>query len=207
MIVERELKPYGIVNDSLPAYATYGVDPRFNIHDPLVRENRDYHTLTWEQRAVNLDTVEVPAGKVVTGVRFRVINGALTLQVRGTDFDFDVGILINTENSAWYTSTKSTRAEIILEQPDISTSTKEKSIPFALSDRFIKFQPTDRFKDIAQTTIPFIDAQLVESHNPTLLSGIGLYYKGTPGYGGFIAPKILNYNFAPHIKEPTLNSF
>lgn len=167
-----------------------------------MRENRDYHTLTWEERAVNLDTVEVPAGKVVTGVRFRVINGALTLQVRGTDFDFDVGILINTENSNWYTSTKRTRTEILLDQPDISTNSREKSIPFALPDRYIKFQPTDRYKDIAQTAVPFIDAQLVESHNPSLISGVGLYYKGRQGYGGFIAPKLLNYNFAPHIKEP-----
>lgn len=201
LVVERDLRPYGTVDDSLPAYATYGNDPNFNIHDALVHENRDYHTLTWDKRSVNLDTFVLPAGKVVTGVRFRVVAGALTLQVRGTDFDFALGILINTENSGWYMSTKGNRTELLLEEPDISTNAKEKSIPFSLPDRFIKFGPTDRHKDISQTTVPFIDAQLVESHAPTLLSGVGLYYKGTPGYGGFIAPKILNYNFASHLTD------
>lgn len=201
LVVERELKPFGLVNATSPAWASYGTGGYFSIADPQVRDGVDYHTLTWENRSVNLDTVEVPAGKVVTGVRFRVINGAITLQVRATDFDFTAGRLINLDSSFWYVSPQKVRTELILENPDVPINSKDKSIPSILPDRFVKFGPSDKYKDVAQTTVPFIDSQLVESHNPGPLSGVGLYHKGFIGYGGFIAPKILNYNFSPHIVE------
>lgn len=199
MIVERELKPYATLNVSNPTWHMWSKVDYFHIHDALVREGIDYHTLTWENRSINLDTVEVPSGKVVTGVRFRVVNGAITLQVRGTDFDFISGRLKNVENSVWYASEVKERTEIPLDSLDVPTLTPEKSIPYILKDHYVKFGPTDKFKDLAQTTIPFVDSQLVESHNPMPLSGVGLYYKTFPQFGGFIAPKILNYNFGPHI--------
>lgn len=202
LVVERELKPFGLVNSSNPAWASYGSGGYFSLHDPQIREGLDYHTLTWANRTVNLDTVEVPAGKLVTGVRFRVIDGAISLQVRATDFDFSSGRLTNVDNSFWYTAPRKIRTELVLENPDVPTNSRDKSIPTILVDRFIKFGPSDKYKDIAQTTVPFIDSQLVESPNPGPLSGVGLYHKGFPGYGGFIAPKILNYNFSPHIIEP-----
>lgn len=155
-----------------------------------------------ENRSVNLDTVEVPAGKIVTGVRFRVFDGALTLQVRATDFDFASGRLMNFENNSWYASPVITRTELILDKPDVPTKAEEQSIPSILVDRFVRFGPSDKHKDVAQTTVPFIDSQLVESHKPGPLSGVGLHHKGYTGYGGFIAPKIMNYNFSPHIVEP-----
>lgn len=189
------------MNATSPAWASYGTGGYFSLHDPQIRNGIDYHTLTWQNRSVNLDTVEIPAGKVVTGVRFRVVDGALQLQVRATDFDFTAGRLTNVDNSFWYTSPRKQRTELVLEHPDVPTLSPAKSIPSILPDRFIKFGPSDKYKDIAQTTIPFIDSQLVESHNPGPLSGVGLFHKGYPGYGGFIAPKILNYNFSPHIVE------
>lgn len=123
----------------------------------------------------------MPVGKVVTGVRMRVVDGAITLQVRGTDFDFTTGRLKNLGSSFWYVSHKKDRTEIPLDNLDIPTLTPEKSILNILKDRFLKFGPTDKFKDLSQTTIPYIDSQLVESHNPTALSGVGLYYKSFPG--------------------------
>jgi len=41
-----------------------------------------------------------------------------------------------------------------------------------------------------QTTIPFIDAQPVAPSTGTWLSGVGLYHKGSPGYGGFVGVMI-----------------
>ncbi|XP_055324696.1 uncharacterized protein LOC129579082 isoform X2 [Sitodiplosis mosellana] len=199
MIVERELKPYAALNVTNPTWHMWSKVDYFHIHDALVREGIDYHTMTWENRSINLDTVEVPSGKVVTGCRFRVVNGVITLQVRATDFDFISGRLKNLESSFWYVSEAKERTQIPLDNLDVPTLTPEKSIPNILKDRYITFGPTDKFKDLSQTTIPFIDSQLVESHNPMPLSGVGLYYKTFPGYGGFIAPKILNYNFGPHI--------
>lgn len=43
-------------------------------------------------------------------------------------------------------------------------------------------------------TVPFIDTQGVEASDPKPLSGAGIYYKSSPGYGGFIAPLIVLYD-------------
>lgn len=177
----------------------------FSIEDPMVMDGIDYHTLSWQNRTVNLDTVVVPEGKVVTGVRFRVIDGVLTLQVRATEFDFATGKLRNLANSFWFAASAKDRTELILEHPDIPIETKAKSIPNIQPNKFIRFGPSDIVKDAAQTTVPFIDAQLVEPPNPAPLSGVGLYYKTFESSGGFIAPKLITYNFAPHITAPTVD--
>lgn len=200
LIVERELQPYAHLNASSPTWHTYSTLNYFDVHGANVREGIDYFTLTWENRTLNLDTVELPAGKVVTGVRFQVRNGAIGLEVLGTDFDLTTGQLKNLEASHWFgQSTTVMHEEIPLDNLDVPILTPEKSIPHSIPNGSVKFGPSDKFKDLSQTTIPFIDAQLVESNNPIALSGVGLYYKSFPGYGGFVAPKVLNYNFAPHI--------
>lgn len=199
VVTERDLRPYGTLDTSTPTWHSYNSVDYFHIRDARVFEGVDYHTLTWENRSINLDTVEIPTGKVVTGVRFRVIESAITLQVRATDFDFISGRLINLERSSWYASDKRNRTEVEMISKDVPILTPEKSIPNIQPNLYMKFGPTDKIKDLAQTTIPYVDAQLVEPHNPVPLSGIGLYYKAFGEYGGFIAPKILNYNMGPHI--------
>lgn len=56
---------------------------------------------------------------------------------------------------------------------------------------FIKFQLTDFKKDAAQTVVPYIDVQTVSTNPATPLQGIGIYYKGTKGFGGFVGLKLL----------------
>lgn len=200
LIVERELQPYAHLNSTAPTWNSYTALNYFDVHRADVREGIDYFTLSWENRTINLDTIEVPAGKVVTGVRFRVHGNSIGLEVRGTDFDLTSGQLKNIEQSQWYRPAPNvTYEEIPLDNLDVPILSPEKSIPSPLPGRFVRFGPTDKFKDLAQTTIPFIDAQLVEPNNPIALSGVGLYYKSVFGYGGFVGPKLLNYNFAPHI--------
>lgn len=199
VVTDRELRPYGTLDTTTPTWNSYSSVNYFNVHDSHVREGIDFHTLNWENRTINLDTVEVPTGKVVTGVRFRIVDDTITLQVRATEFDFITGRLTNLERSTWYINDKKNRTEINLDNLDVPILTPEKSIPNIQPNLYVKFGPTDKFKDLAQTTIPYIDAQLVESHNAVPLGGVGLLYKAFSGYGGFIAPKILNYNLAPHI--------
>jgi hypothetical protein len=68
------------------------------------------------------------------------------------------------------------------------------------TNRYVQFVNTDYYKDAGQTTVPFFDAQPVESAEPVPLSGIGIYHKGRNGSGGFIAPRIFTYNFATHLQ-------
>lgn len=66
-------------------------------------------------------------------------------------------------------------------------------------------------RDAAQTTVPFFDAQPVESLQAVPLSGAGIFHKGQNHFGGFIAPKIITYDFGKHLQsafpenEPAVN--
>lgn len=99
IVGESTLLPYGKLNQTI-VYETgasnannrYVGHPEFSIDSPGVRNGVDYHTLSYNKRKINLDTVFAPAGKVVTGVRFHALNdGTLTIQIRTTDFDYETG--------------------------------------------------------------------------------------------------------------------
>lgn len=99
IIGESTLLPYGKLNATIThengefnANNRYHGHPEFSIDSPGVRNGVDYHTLTYQKRSINLDFALAPAGKIVTGVRFHVLDdGALTLQIRATDFDYITG--------------------------------------------------------------------------------------------------------------------
>lgn len=67
----------------------------------------------------------------------------------------------------------------------VSTKSSVLSIPYPSDNQFIEFTNTGFVQDAAQRTVPFIDIQDVVSDPPVPLSGIGIYYKGQDGYGGF----------------------
>lgn len=104
------------------------------------------------------------------------------------------GRLKNLDKSIWMSSEEKPRNEILLDQPDLPTRAIKPLEPDWTQNQFIKFGPSDRDKDAGQVTIPFLDGTFVEG-NPTLLSGVGLYYKGQPHFGGFIAPYLLAFDF------------
>lgn len=97
------------------------------------------------------------------------------------------------------------RAQVNMRRPDIPTRTREPSRAMSNSNSFIKFTHSDVNKDLAQTTVPFLDAQDVVTDPPMPLQGVGIYYKGQSGYGGFVAPKIFTFDFGPFIKANQQN--
>lgn len=186
----------------------YQADPRRNVifsnfrrTDPGIIDGIDYHTLSWQNRSVNLDTVVVPRGCVVTGVRFVVEREYLGIEVRSTKFDFNSGTLL--DDNEWISKGYVDRTNLQLDRPEpnryYDMYGAYMSIPDFTPNKFIKFRPSDADKDAGQTTVPFIDTQLVRPKNLTPLSGIGIYYKGKPGLGGFIAPSIIVYDMSSHI--------
>lgn len=42
---------------------------KFDPKDPGVKDGVDYHQLTYERRAIDLDELDSPAGHILTGVR------------------------------------------------------------------------------------------------------------------------------------------
>lgn len=206
-IAERTLLPYGQAETTSehsfyePWKSSYEF---FNIDDSDIEENVDYFTLTYENRSINLDVVSVPKGFLVTGVRFRVeINtGHIILEVRATPFDFITGKLKDLTDSMWMSNPNCGQTEIVLHRPSnpLFHSNNLSQINNT-TNAFIKFGPTDYWNDVMQLTVPFIDTQRVEPYNPVALSGAGLYHKTISGSGGFIAPKLIVYDFESYILD------
>lgn len=90
--------------------------------------------------------------------------------------------------------------ELKLEKPDIPIRAESRAIPDSRSNQFLHFQPTDLEKDAGQTTIPFLDIQPIVPKPPVPLAGAGIFHKGQTGSGGFIALKLITYNFSRHLE-------
>lgn len=205
-IAERTLLPYGQAETTSdhsfyePWKSSYEF---FNVDDTNIEENVDYYALTYENRSINLDMVTVPKDSVVTGVRFRITQtGHITMDVRATSFDFITGKLKDLTNSMWISNPNCGQTEIPLYRPSnplnhANNISQINNTPNA----FIKFGPTDYWNDVMQLTVPFIDTQRVEPYNPIALSGAGLIHKSISGSGGFIAPKLIVYDFSSYILD------
>lgn len=223
VISERKLLAYGRLKPTNNYfhfnYPTWKrAHPKVKLNDPEARDGIDYHTLTYENRSINFDTVTVPQGHVVTGVRFGLHNGHLRLEVRATEFDFETGTLMNLENSTWYANENGGKYEIVLKKAK-PIGLHGTPIMNTILDSYVQFTPSDKEADAAQTIVPFLDTAKVEPIQPVPLSGLGLYYKGKlirnvianrsidnnnglhsiftgkPGHSGVIAPKLIVYNF------------
>lgn len=204
-ISERKLLSYGRLKptnnyfySNFPSWKL--AHPKFKIADKDVHEGIDYHTLTFENRSINFDTITVPENCVVTGVRFQLHNGHIRLEVRGTEFDFETGTLFNLENSTWFANHDTGKHKIILNKAR-PIGLIGRPIINIIPDSYIEFSPSDIDADAAQSIVPFIETSKVEPIIPTILSGVGLIYKGKPGYSGVISPKILVYDFAPLFRK------
>lgn len=200
-ISERTLTAYGQVSkkDNSPLDLTPAT--AFRLTDAGVTEGIDYHTLNYQNRSLELDVLEAPKDHVVTGVRFVLRPcGKLALEIRATKFDFSTGRLdLNAGAGLWVTNDNKDKTELQLERPDVPIRALSKSVPDLRANQFVRFQPTDRVADVAQSTVPFVDIQKVEPHHPVPLAGLGLYHKGQPLFGGYVAPKVVTYNYGPHV--------
>lgn len=189
---------------------SYSTDPGadevyqdFNRTDDGIGDGVDYHKLSWQNRSINLATVSVPQGSVITGIRFTVLKEHLNFEIQSTRFDFNKGLLYG--RSEWIANKNERRSVLLIDRPEpsypirINADICERSIPDFTPNKFIKFRPSDPDKDVGQTTVPFIDTQMVRPKELTLLSGVSLYYKGRPGYGGFIAPKLTVYDMSKYL--------
>lgn len=195
-ISQRTLLPYGETDGNEQntwKWANYQFSPK----DSSAVDGVDYFTLTHDQRAINLDELVVPQGKLVTGVRFFHQNGHIVLQIRATDFNYFLGRLTNLDYTPWVTNLDGGQHELVIEHPGIPTDAMlDVNLPTKYEkNSFIKFGPTDFEIDIGQTTVPFIETVSLESKHPVILSGIGLVHKGQATSGGVIAPKLISYDF------------
>lgn len=190
-IEERILLPDGrVANDS--------ADWLSNLHpssDHLEIDHPEIFTLTYENRSLILNDVSGSSDELVTGVRFvRSINGQLQLEVRFTYYDRLTGQLDTLSDSTW-------KANNFYEPKKID-SIAFGNVPSAYQalqsdiirdkeSQFIEFGPTSVEKDLAQHTVPFIEAMPVLPYEPAAFSAVGLYLKSQSGSGGIVAPRVI----------------
>lgn len=74
----------------------------YSLLDRKIYRGQDYHVLTWEKRAMDLDDLVADAGHVVTGVRFKEIGSHLNFEIYVSPFDFVSGRLLEPKaRSIW----------------------------------------------------------------------------------------------------------
>lgn len=202
-VQEGKLLPNGIINSSTVDWVPVS---DYTILDKGIKNGKDYHTINWQSRHVDLDELKSPKDHVVTGVRFRMIGRHMNLQIRVSQIDFQNGKIVDPDLSHWIgnehtnsVSDPNRRDEIALTLPDVPIRTPGNSPQISHHNSYIKFTYSDMYKDASQTTVPFIDAQKVVNDPAVPLEGVGLILKARKGYGGFIAPKITTFDYSPYV--------
>lgn len=69
------------------------------------------------------------------------------------------------------------------------------------SNKFVLFTHSSIESDVAQTTLPFIDKQIVTPYPGVPLSGVGIFYKGNERFAGFIGVSVFTYDFSNDINS------
>ncbi|KAL6258400.1 hypothetical protein P5V15_010358 [Pogonomyrmex californicus] len=197
-IQEGELLPRGAINTSTIEWQSIDA---FSVSDTHVKDGIDYHKIVWEKRALDLDDLLSPQDHLLTGIRFRMVGSRLNLEIMITPFNFTSGSLLQPEEkSFWHSNDVTERTELTLIEPDIPTRDPARNLPDSAENQYLNFAPSDRRKDAAQSTIPFLDIQPVVSNPPVPVAGAGIFHKGRKGSGGFVALKLITYDFAPHLQ-------
>ncbi|XP_068970446.1 uncharacterized protein orion isoform X2 [Bombus flavifrons] len=197
-IQEGELMPHGYINKSTIWWKPI---EEFSVLDNNVKNGVDYHTLSWEKRGLDLDDLVLDDNLLLTGLKFRMIGSRLNLEARMTSFNFTTGKLIKPlERSFWISHDRTNRTEVTFENPDIPTRLPLLALPDSKPFQYLNFAPSDQKNDVAQNTIPFIDIQPVESNPPVPIAGAGIFHKGRPGSGGFVAMRLITYDFSKHLQ-------
>eukprot|EP00090_Calanus_glacialis_P044576 TRINITY_DN7968_c0_g1_i1.p1 TRINITY_DN7968_c0_g1~~TRINITY_DN7968_c0_g1_i1.p1 ORF type:complete len:702 (-),score=219.95 TRINITY_DN7968_c0_g1_i1:63-2168(-) len=169
----------------------------------LTKNTGSVFTMSYEQRAMDMDTLTAPEGHVLTGVKLRNIGGHLNLEIQVTPMEFTAGNVVS-DRSTWIANdntpaTDKPRTLVPIIMPDIPTKFAGPNTVDTTTDQFIQFDASSAHKDVSQTTVPFIDAQPVAPTPATWLAGAGLYHKGRVGYGGFVGLKVSTYDFSRHL--------
>lgn len=193
--------PEGGIDESTRLWKTT-TNEDINVNQ-ATRKDIDYMQMSYEQRAIDLDTLKAPDGHVITGLKFRNIGGHLNLEVKVTPIGFSTG-KVKGDLSTWIANdntpaTRNARTKLDILMPDIPTHFHGHSIIDSRHNQYLLFDATSADKDVMQTTIPYLDAQKVAPKTGTWLSGLGLYHKGRIGYGGYVGLSIITYDFSKHL--------
>lgn len=109
-IQEGDLLPRGYINASTVSWKPIA---NYSLLDRGIQNGKDYHTMSWSNRSMDLDDLIVDAGSVVTGIRYRVIGSHMNFEIQATEMDFATGKLLDPElNSHWISNDNTDKSSI-----------------------------------------------------------------------------------------------
>lgn len=139
------------------------------------------------------------------------------IAVRGTAYDFYTGKL-NVNDTKWfelkgadhgYAENSFVNPGSISNFKYIADSTKNRIYkPYKETNLQVTFtysnikSSTNLSENDVGEVIPLFDAQPVTMKTAMPLNGIGLYYKGARGYGGYVAPRIFTDSIEKYLVVP-----
>ena len=91
----------------------------------LTKNTGSVFTMSYEQRAMDMDTLTAPEGHVLTGVKLRNIGGHLNLEIQVTPMEFTAGNVVS-DRSTWIANdntpaTNRPRTLVPVIMPDVPT--------------------------------------------------------------------------------------
>jgi len=153
-------------------------------------------------KKLNLDVVYGVPFEVVTGIRFKKVEDALSLEVQFTKLN-NQGLMEATATSEWrsanYPAPKSPRKLVDLSDAGNPLNQKGPSQPFNVPDnsKAVEFDASSLEKDGGNSVIPWFDLQPVQHYaGKKGLASVGILFKSKRGSGGFLTPAITVYRKA-----------
>ncbi|XP_057334222.1 uncharacterized protein LOC130673271 [Microplitis mediator] len=131
---------------------------------------------------------------------------AIGLDIMAAPFNWSTGKL-DLDRAGWMTPGTVHRENIFgRARTDLDDPLKPLfSLP-VLQKGIVKFARSDLAKDAGQSVYPYFDSQEVVTDPSFPLGGIGLFKRGTEGFGGFVAPKIYTANIIKDHIQYTVNN-
>ncbi|KAK0092149.1 hypothetical protein PV326_002086 [Microctonus aethiopoides] len=216
-IKQGELLAQGAINQTNQSWVRLpDVDHKDTIFTGHHNKSKKYQRMGSKDPTMFLDDIMAPADHVVVGISFKKIKivmpsktiRPISLSIITNKFNWYTGQLLKNTKNEWLNSEisfknnpnnspdyKRPRTEINIHDPDNPVESPI-NFPDLKTNRFVTFRMSDLAKDAGQSTVPFFDAQEISGQPAFPLGGVGLFYKSSYGYGGFIAPKIFTVDIA-----------
>jgi len=148
-------------------------------------------------KKINLDIVHGLVNEVVSGVRFRLEEDRLELEVQFVKIDKSgIAKPVSTEwRSPNFPQPTIPRKKVDLQETCSPLYQNGPSQPFNIPENaeFIEFDATSLEKDVGQAVVPFFDIQSLQhpdARHRRPLTSVGILYKSKRHSGGLISPTV-----------------
>ncbi|KAH0555129.1 uncharacterized protein LOC123264425 isoform X1 [Cotesia glomerata] len=167
--------------------------------------------LSYKIRGFNLDDIEIPDGQFVTGVKFVVTkDDRISIAVRGS-------VIYNSEGSfysssvgdRWFYPSKINSTDRMNIDISARKNPRDSELIYELSktgQHYVNLK-VSFFSEKSHNAaiVPFLDSRPLETLPPAPISGLGLFYKGKPGYAGFLTLKYFSSQYKRFSRSPIVS--